>query len=256
MLQRIVWLLPRNRLLSFISATYLQKYNNHIDTNPHSNGEKRWLAAVIATEKAPVVFDIGANTGDWTALAQEVNPEAMIHAFEPFPATFERLAKRFAHHPRVILSAAAAGAQEGELELKISTDADEHNSFHGRTDRQPDSVLKVPVVTVDGTCQKLGIARIHFLKIDTEGHELAVLKCAQTMLRKGLINAVQFEYGNNYVQARVFLKDIFDFAADLPYDLYRVMPDGLRTLPGYHTSLENFQYANYAMMLRRQVPAP
>jgi hypothetical protein len=36
-----------------------------------------------SVNSAPVIFDVGSNTGTWTLLAKSIFPSAAIHAFEP-----------------------------------------------------------------------------------------------------------------------------------------------------------------------------
>jgi hypothetical protein len=61
---------------------------------------------------------------------------------------------------------------------------------------------------------------------------------------------VQFDYGVNFIDARAYLKDIFDLVAGLPYNIYKLHADGLRRVPGYHPELECFQNGLYVLARR------
>lgn len=55
------------------------------------NGEL-WLLRRLAQLHPLVLLDIGANRGDWSLAAVASCSSATVHAFEPVPATYERLA--------------------------------------------------------------------------------------------------------------------------------------------------------------------
>src|SRR5262249_33872229 len=70
----------------------------------------------LAGEPA-IVFDVGANVGDWTALLRAgLDPGAAIYAFEPVAGTFARLREhlaRFGPAPRLVPVHAALGDVDG-----------------------------------------------------------------------------------------------------------------------------------------------
>ena len=55
---------------------------------------------------------------------------------------------------------------------------------------------EVKVITLDDFCSDKGIERISVLKIDTEGHDLAVLKGATGLLKRGAVDFVIFEFND------------------------------------------------------------
>ena len=69
-------------------------------------------------------------------------------------------------------------------------------------------------------------ARFALVKIDTEGHDLTVLRGARAMLAEHRIAVVQFEYNHRWVFARAFLRDAFEFLADLGYRGRQAHPEG------------------------------
>jgi len=98
---------------------------------------------------------------------------------EPIPQWFERLQKE---RPRDINLQLAAGREPGEITLfeipdtELSTAerafVERHKSERGYRSRK----LKVPVETLTNLCERYHTAPIHFLKIDVEGMEKAVLE--------------------------------------------------------------------------------
>jgi hypothetical protein len=56
--------------------------------------------------------------------------------------------------------------------------------------------IQVCCTTLSAYCREKGIDRIDVLKIDTEGHDLAVLQGAEQMLSKGAIRFVYVEFND------------------------------------------------------------
>ena len=97
---------------------------------------------------------------------------------EPVEAWFAKLRQ---DRPRDITLCVAAGAVEGEVDFHevvdtgLSTSSDE---FARRHQAQGHRVVtrKVPVRTLDAICAEHGVQQVHFLKVDAEGDEAAVLR--------------------------------------------------------------------------------
>jgi FkbM family methyltransferase len=246
--ERVIRWLPRSKVLQFFAQQYTFHYFNLYDANFERNGELRWLREALSQLPEPVVFDVGANTGYWSQAVVEINPQSHVHAFEPMPDTYQALSQRFAHHQRVHTVMTGLSSAPAKLEMQVFKDASSHNSLHGRPDRTADQTIQIELTTLDDYCAQHGIERIHFLKIDTEGHEVAVLQGAVHMLTRRAIDAIQFEYASNYILARTYLKDVFDLLQPHGYRIYRIMPQELQPVPQYHEHFENFHYCNYAAM--------
>jgi len=200
------------------------------------------------------IFDVGANIGDWAALALNINPSLKLHCFEPSRETYQRLLAR-GWPPDVILNNFGLGSAQEHRTLYLFDDAAGINSLYKREGLE-DGWGLIPqqrtetiwLDTVDHYCQEHEIAEVDYLKIDVEGHELEVLKGASTMLTRGKINVIQFEYGGCNIDARVFLKDIFDFFTPFAYTHYKIFPRELRRVDRYDQRLENFQYQNWVAL--------
>lgn len=253
--QKIKWMvftLPiKNKYLYRICRRYADLYEGAVGYETATNGEWRFQKHVLANRTSPVVFDVGANQGDWTARALSVNPKAKIYAFEPISSVFQKfLAQGFP--PNVMANQMGMGDEISTLQFylykntQLNSTVPKHGSKHI-------GVEEVQVSTVVHFCQQQAIKKIDLLKIDVEGHDLAVLKGATLMLQEQQISFVQFEYGDNYIDARIFLKDVFSFIEPLPYQIYRVTPDGLMRIRKYSSALENFRTINYALIAEREI---
>src|ERR1700736_5809521 len=67
---------------------------------------------------SPVILDVGANVGDFSAAAiAALGNDIAVHAFEPAKSVFQKLSARFAGNNRVVLNNFALGREEGEHAL-------------------------------------------------------------------------------------------------------------------------------------------
>lgn len=220
--------------------------------NDDVSGEKHlltdWLPRQLAGTKQPVIFDVGANVGHYSQMLVEQFSDAIVHAFEPHPKNYAKFLQRGFPTARVRCHNLALGREKGSLTLYDH--ADSPGSTHASayeatiTEFHADASIAttVPVQTLDEFAQREGVSRIDFLKIDTEGHELAVLAGATRLLSEHRIRFIQFEFNALHVFSRVFFRD---FRQALPnYDLYRLLPKGLLPLDSNVTFTEIFAFQN------------
>ena len=193
------------------------------------------------------MFDVGANVGHYSKALSSIFPNATIVAFEPVPRTFETLRATLAASSVKCCSVGLSDAEGNAIIYDYDqADGSEHASlFSGvfelhRADKIKE--IHVPLITMDAFCCAEQISTVDFLKIDTEGNELKVLKGAQSLLQKNAIRAIQFEFNEMNVVSRVFLRDFYDILAG--YTFYRLLPDGLLPLGRYSARNEIFAFQN------------
>jgi hypothetical protein len=104
---------------------------------------------------------------------------------------------------------------------------------------------EVATTTLDAYADHAGLDQITLVKIDAEGHDLAVLRGARKLLVEHRILAVQFEYNHRWIAARSFLRDAFELLVPLGYRLGKLTPRGVEFYPGWDADLETFVEGNY-----------
>ncbi len=196
----------------------------------------------------PVVFDIGANHGDWTAGMWHALGRGRYFAYEPQQACLASL--RALGVPELTIISSAVADQPGQLELHSDAAGSGLASLYLRAETylsEPTRSESVPVTTVDRELAERGIDRVDFMKIDVEGAELAVLRGADQALRANAIRAFAFEFGSANIYSRVFFKECWDFIAERGYSLWRIVPGGRAVpVPAYREDLEHFRgVSNY-----------
>ncbi len=196
-------------------------------------GERDLLTRLLAeAPKGAVALDIGANEGRYSAWLLSQAPHLTVHAFEPHPIIFGRLEARLETAGARCWNC-ALGDVEGETELFDYADApggSSHASLHNavieRLHGRPAAAHRVAVRRLDNFLLREGITEIFLLKIDTEGHEAAVLRGLGDLAQTGkvTIHHLQLEFGDMNVISRTFFEDI---AALLPgYRAFRILPRG------------------------------
>jgi FkbM family methyltransferase len=198
---------------------------------------KRWRGAlslgVVEAFVRPgdVVVDIGANWGFYThRLAQLVGPAGHVHAIEPDPAMAPSLEAIRNGRPHVTVHQVAVSDRAGTATLHVPVLAGQRIgalaslTIPRTRERLSHETVRVLVERLDHLLPAGG-PHPSFIKCDAEGHEPAVLRGAEAILRCArptLLCAAEARH-----QDADPLRT-FDSVRELGYRTYAVHPDGLR----------------------------
>lgn len=244
-----------------LSRAMLNRALGDNNGNMETSGELFLLRQILRFQKKGgrefIAFDVGANVGEWTTsllgLLEGARFKGHLHCFEPAPAAFSELQSAMARNrigENVICVNAGLSDSDGTMELYINGKSAGINSFYKRRlegfDISYGERETVQVTTVDNYCRKNGISNIDFLKVDVEGHELAVMRGAMNMLKKQAIHYIQFEYGGCWIDSRTLFMDMYDLLTSFGYTIGKIMPSGIEFYDKYDQRLETFQMANFA----------
>jgi FkbM family methyltransferase len=156
----------------------------------------------LVRNDAPIVFDVGAHVGQTAARYRTLFPHALIHCFEPFPASFRALADAFRGDDRVVPHPFAISDAAGSAQLKINRSSqtnsllrsDERASHYWGTGLlETDGEVTVETHALDDFCHANRIGHIDVLKIDVQGSEYAVLAGARDLLQRAAIDLLYLE---------------------------------------------------------------
>ncbi len=204
----------------------------------HEN-EVRAISHLLPARGA-VVFDLGANRGQWTRELYRLAGDrvARVFAFEPSQACAEALASLPFAGLTVVGS--AVGSRRGNAVLHSDRSGSIHGSLHHRYDFPQGVREKVGVVTLDDLVATTDLEVIHFLKMDIEGNELEALRGASALLGARRVCALSFEFGNNNVNSRTFFRDYWELLTAHGFRLFRITGPKLLPIREYSTDLEDF----------------
>jgi FkbM family methyltransferase len=149
------------------------------------------LTRVIDPGTAPVFIDVGAHVGLMSRRMLAEFPRAAVYAFEPAPAVYRRLCETARELPGIRPVRAAAGDRTGTVTFHETEDplmssvllATEHGRFSYGKGIRAVAEIEVPIVRLDDWAHENGLEQVHFMKVDAQGLEMAVLRGARELLR-------------------------------------------------------------------------
>ena len=193
--------------------------------------ESTSLAAwVMFSKTADTIYDIGANTGVYALSAKASNPAAHVVAFEPIENIHAKLDANIALNSyNIVAERKGVSDMDGEQEIYDTVSDHSYSASIGNRMDYGDRDVRVDMiqtVTLDSYVASAGTIGNALVKIDTERHEVEVLRGAASFIRE---------------HRPTFLIEILDRAlghqveALLPpdlYDYYEVVEgDGITRVP-------------------------
>jgi FkbM family methyltransferase len=143
---------------------------------------------VMNAHDIDVVLDVGANDGDYGREIRDRGYKGLIVSFEPNPIVFERLQAAIANDPKWQAFPLAIGEEDGEAVLSIAEN-DAMSSIKGLTEfghgtgARSIATAKVKIARLDTfLADNPQLMKNIYLKIDTQGFEMEVLRSAGEML--------------------------------------------------------------------------
>lgn len=244
-LRKFLYKIAENKIIYRLAQRIAYDHRGENNCDIVTNGENDILKKYLPNCK--IVFDVGANVGEWSETVLKINQEVDLHSFEPSQKTFQRLKEKI-NQKNVVLNNIGLGSKKEKKIFYIYSDESTANSLYKRDLNSSLRNEDVLIDTLDNYCLEKNIKQIDFLKIDVEGNEFDVLKGAQNMLKENKIKIVQLEYGGTYIDARVWLKDVWEYFDGFNYFWYKIMPNKLELIEKYDHSLDDFQYVNYLLI--------
>jgi FkbM family methyltransferase len=180
------------------------------------------LRLLAGCEGSPVVFDVGANIGIYSLLYARF-PDARVYSFEPVTTTYAFLARNVMANGLGNVEVFNHGFYDADGELYIGPWQGKAKSGTFTVDSrrhdpaEQDRGEMADFHTLDGFVRDCGLDRIDFLKIDTEGAELAVLRGGAEIIRR--FRPVMEIEVNKRIAADEAVT-IFDFLGEHGYDIF------------------------------------
>ena len=234
------------RKLAGLCQRYLGWFSN-LNYDLLTNGES-FVLEKLGGFRPRVLFDVGANIGDWSLEAKRRCPAAEVHAFEIAAPTFESLVANTRHLKGMHCRMAGLSDVEGAIRIRY------YGAFPALTTCTeyphplPFTELEARVITGDSYAAQNGIEHIDLLKIDVEGMEEKVLTGFQRMFAGRAIDLVQFEYGRVSIVNRFLLRDFHAFFLERGYVVGKIFPNYV-DFRDYDLADEDFMGPNYLACL-------
>lgn len=232
-------------------------YESILRLRSNVNFEKVLFLNVVSN--GDVVFDVGANRGYYTLLFSHlVGKDGQVHAFEPVPTTFTRLASDTAARKKfdnVYVNRVAVGdaaASSAELYLPGEDDGQASLKKHAAGSWEAAKTIETfecEIIRLDDYIPSKRISRLDFIKCDIEGAELLALKGATKALTK-FAPMLHLEVCPDWTKSFGYNPtEIIEYLSSFGYSEFYLVKDGLRRLENPAVELSPEKFAGSANLL-------
>ena len=135
---------------------------------------------ITPSQGRPTILDIGACVGNFTIAVKRLLPNAVIHAFEPYPPAWPYFLRNTQGLSDIRLHKIALGNRNGRLKLSFSKGYDDMSQASAYGDEDNPLAWDVPVMQLD----RMSSGAPGLVKIDVEGYEAEVIRGGEKMLRE------------------------------------------------------------------------
>ncbi|WP_313443927.1 FkbM family methyltransferase [Brevundimonas sp.] len=147
-------------------------------------------------------LDVGANIGQTVRAVKVAFPDARVVAVEPVPESYRKLVENVAGEQNVRTANIALGAADGQIRMTARGVSTGNYVISEREDVTRVPCITVPTMRGDTFLKEMELTTVGYLKIDTEGYDLEVLKGFAASLQRQLIDYVEVEAGLSCDNAR------------------------------------------------------
>lgn len=223
--------MPDLKLIKIKSEMLLRKAGNKFGVDVKMTDEEILVKQLIHN-KIDVIFDIGANTGQFARMLFKLGYAGRIVSFEPLTEAYNKLiADSKKYKGWEVAERCAIGEEDGEIEMHISENSisssalnilDEHVS--AAPGSKYIGIEKAKIYKLD-TVGKIyaGNSKNILLKIDTQGFEEKILNGADKFLGevKGLL--VETSLVKLY-EGQALFREIYDSITARGFDVCGIQP--------------------------------
>ena len=191
------------------------------------------MQRLLAYHNIDLVFDVGANIGQYAKLLRELGYSGRIVSFEPLSSAYSQLKAVSKKEPLwEIAPQTAIGNQEGEIIINIAG-----NSYSSSALPMLDAHLESAPESAYSGSETVKLSRLDtlakdyiksetksiFLKIDVQGLEKQVIEGATAILP--LVKGIKLELSLvPLYEGQVLFKEMIDIIEKLSYELYGIEP--------------------------------
>jgi len=191
------------------------------------------MQRLLAYHNIDLVFDVGANIGQYAKLLRELGYSGRIVSFEPLSSAYSQLKAVSKKEPLwEIAPQTAIGNQEGEITINIAGNSQSSSALpmlDAHLESAPESAYSgsetVKLSRLDTLAKDYikSETKSIFLKIDVQGLEKQVIEGATAILP--LVKGIKLELSLvPLYEGQVLFKEMIDIIEKLGYELYGIEP--------------------------------
>jgi FkbM family methyltransferase len=228
------------KLLRTFARNLLASFGWELRPVDYSSPEDIVLRRFLGVSRPAVIFDVGANVGQYAASLRKCGFTGRIVSFEAIPSVHAALTAAAVGEPDwIVAPCCALGRRSGEARINIAG-----NSWSSSLLPMNDAHLKAApesryVAQEEVRMERLDQVAIPFLpatgrlllKIDTQGYEEEVLAGATTLMAR--VSAMQLELSlQPLYQGAPDLRHMLDVCQELGFELHGFIPGFCDTSSG------------------------
>ncbi len=207
----------------------------HIQRVRFSEDERSLTCRLIDQTKPTTVIDVGANVGQFASGVLATFGNLRVVSFEPEERAQAEAIRRSRRYPNwVVGDRVAVGAEEGRLTLHVAGNSQsssllEMTELHEITvpGSKYQAVESVPCRTLDSLLAgEADRGYRYYLKIDTQGYEMNVLRGAQRTLERVVAIQCEVSFDELYV-GQPLAAEVVDFVTPRGFSVF-AYANGLR----------------------------
>jgi FkbM family methyltransferase len=160
------------------------------------------LSKILEPKKVNIIIDGGASIGDTSQSFSKLFPNAVIHAFEPFPDFLNALHKKAGQNHNIKVHPLALGKNNCATAFNVNQ-SEGTNSLLKPNENATEiygslfkakKIIDVQLIKLDDWFKSSQSQMIDILKLDLQGGELDALQGAHNLFEQGLIKTVLCEF--------------------------------------------------------------
>jgi FkbM family methyltransferase len=233
----------------------LESVNRNTDFDWESLLQANYVA-LLSGRSGLGIIDVGGHAGRHSlAIQQQLNPSHLL-IFEPLPDQRQSLETMFASNTNVSVYGLALGNWKGQSTFVVKKSALEESGLRQRSfynNGNNDDLEHIPI-----TIEKLDNLNIPFtvdyIKIDTEGGEIDILKGAANLLRRDA-PIISVEYGPGGFDAYGYKPEtLFELAGEMGYTIFDLFGNRFESMDEWRSCVGRF-YWDYLLIADRNARA-
>lgn len=204
---------------ALLKSLFPERFKNYIKVKSGAPDQKDSLLRIKNLGFTPsLILDIGAYEGNWCRFIKEIFPSASVLMLEGQQSKSEVLRKVSQDQSHVSYKIALLGAESKEVEFNIYDTA---SSVLKEENETGAIVEKRTLISLDELLKDSEFAKADFIKIDTQGYELEILKGGLNTLRHAEAVLLEVSMIDIYKDSPL-VYDILDFMKAHDFVLYDI----------------------------------
>jgi len=177
-------------------------------------------------KKGDVVIDGGAYRGAFALYASKiVGDDGIVFAFEPDPENYKKVVRNIELNGLKNIVAIEKGLWNKDTVLKFDNQSSSLSTFLSH--KKGNSLISVPVTSIDNEMKRRGIKKVDFIKMDIEGAEVKAIEGAKNLLKRNNVRLAIASY--HIINGKKTCFDLEKLFSELGYTSFTSYPLHLTT---------------------------